>query len=178
MNFQWITKIGAGQGEKVIRGFWGPNKLITDHWKQTSNQKPHERWMLINKSKPKQKLILQSVSSHWFFLGRSQKVVKHGQEATVACVPFSLFLFHSLSLSGVFLFLCLSLFLSLSLSLSLGRIRLRAIYITLAGLQARADYNTLAPPFTSDPSASQPSWVWLKYYESLTRIGTNAPRIM
>jgi hypothetical protein len=55
----------------------------------------------------------QSVSSYWCNLGKSQKVVKHGQEATVACVPFSPFLFHSLSLW------CFSLSLSLSFPVSL-----------------------------------------------------------
>ena len=59
----------------------------------------------------------QSVSSYWCNLGKSQKVVKHGQEAAVACVPFSPFLFHSLSL--VFFSFSLSLFSCLSLCLCL-----------------------------------------------------------
>ena len=124
----------------------------------------------------------QSVSSYWCNLGSSQKVVKRVQEATVASVPFCVSLFHSLSLVFFSFSFSLSLSLSFSPSLSslftreaaqnlytvpalrwlrhvakprnqLECKRLRAIYVTLAGLQARADYNTLALPFTSDPSA-------------------------
>ena len=57
VDFWWIFKgtpnPESGKGGWWLGGFWGPNKLITDHWRQTSNQKPHERWMLINKRKPK-----------------------------------------------------------------------------------------------------------------------------
>ena len=34
---------------------WGTKKLITDHWRQTSKQQPHGRWMLIIKRKRKPK---------------------------------------------------------------------------------------------------------------------------
>ena len=56
VDFWWISggtpNSTSGKGGGWFTQFWGTNKLITDHWRQTSKQKLHERWMLIIKRKP------------------------------------------------------------------------------------------------------------------------------